>query len=266
MYNYFIKLLKAPTAKEIHRLQLVLHLLALFCLFYSPILFFIGLFYGWIIANLGGSLIGHRYVSHNQFQIKSNFVKGFFYTLYNLNLIGSAVNYANIHILHHQNSDDLEEDPTTWKRPGLLKCHLSLYEYNFNGKIKLRYYKQLMKDPFNKFFHQYYYLPVFILSLITLIFGLEYFLGLVAVPAMACFHIAQLQVSILHYDLPGSYRTDKSSEAYNIPWLKFILMGEELHNNHHAYPNSANRQLAKGGKEFDPIFTYVIKPFFRFNT
>jgi fatty-acid desaturase len=261
----FKRQLKAPSTNEIHLLQLVMHVLSLLCLIFFPKTFFIGVIWGWFIANLGGGLIGHRYVSHRQFEISSPYIKAILYIFYNLNLIGSAVNYANIHILHHNFSDDIEKDPTTWKRPGLLKCHFSFYEFDFKGKIKLRYFKKLMSDKYNRFFHEYYYLPVLLLTFITLLIKFEYFLGFVAVPAVVAFHIAQLQVSILHYPIRGSFRPDKTTEAYNIPWMKFLLLGEELHNNHHADPNNPNRNLNNKWRELDPLFAFIIKPFFKIN-
>ena len=257
-----LKLLKAPNEREIRIVQLICHLLFFYSLFTQPWLWMGGVLWGWLIAGFGGVLIGHRYVAHKQFLFPNNMVKGFFYFLYNLNTIGSGVNYASIHWLHHKHSDDIEKDPTTWKRTGLLATHFTFYGYSFAGKLNIKLYKALMKDPMNRFFHRYYYLPHILVALIGFAFGgLPLVIAFVAVPSVVSFHIAQLQVGVLHVDLPLSYRNYPTLEAYNIPWLKPLLYGEELHNNHHANPNSPNR--SEHESEFDPLYRFLIKPFFR---
>ncbi len=265
VFKFWQKLLGAPKEKEIRIIQFVAHLLLVYSVIRFPILTFYGFLWGWLISGLGGVLIGHRYAAHKQFEFPNNFIKYFFYTLYNLNTIGSAVNYANIHWLHHQYSDDLEKDPTTWKRTGIIATHFTFYGFNFSGKFKIRRYKTLMKDSANRFFHNYYFAPHLVFGIILLFFGYQYFLAFLVVPAVICFHIAQFQVGILHVNLPGAFRKYKHMEAYNIPWLKPLLFGEELHNNHHANPNDVNRGEGDGIAQFDPLYRLVIKPFFRVN-
>jgi fatty-acid desaturase len=257
------KWLKAPDAKEIRTVQFFAHLLSAYSFFYHPHLSLVGVAWGWLIAGLGGVLIGHRYVAHKQFEFPNPFFKYFFYYLYNLNTIGSAVNYANIHWLHHKHSDDINLDPTTWKRTGIVSTHFTFYNFTFTGKINLRQYKSLIKDSTNRFFHDYYYLPHIITLILLLPLGAPYVIVFLAIPAIVSFHIAQLQVGILHLNLPGSYRKDQTLEAYNIPWLKPLLFGEELHNNHHSQPNEADRGQDASISEYDPLYRLVIRPLFR---
>jgi fatty-acid desaturase len=216
-----------------------------------------------LISGLGGVLVGHRYAAHRQFEFPSRWLEYFFYILYNLNTIGSAVNYANIHWLHHQHSDDYDKDPTNPKRNGILQTHFTLYKYDFAGKLNLRQFKNLMRRPSHKFFHKYYYLPHLVLALALLPFGFEFLLAFIAVPAVVAFHIAQVQVGILHLRLPGAYNVDETQHAFNIPWLKILLFGEELHSNHHKEPNNANRGIKKNWAEFDPLYHLLIRPFFK---
>lgn len=40
------------------------------------------------------------------------------------------------------------------------------------------------------------------------------------------------------------------TQGYNVPFISLLTMGESLHNNHHAFPESSKFSLQKG--EFDP--------------
>ena len=122
-----------------------------------------------------------------------------------------------------------------------------------------------MKDKTHRFFHNYYYLIHIITGAVLFLFGIEYFLAFLIVPAVVSFHIAQIQVGLLHLKLPGSFRNYSNLESYNIPWLKPLLLGEELHNNHHANPSHVNRGEHYGIKEYDPLYQLIIKPFFKYN-
>jgi len=260
------KILGAPGSRQLKILVGLTHLIFLLSvIFYwdHPFLY-IGIAWGWLIAGLGGCLIGHRYVSHRQFQIQNQFVLGALYWIYNLNLIGSAVNYANMHALHHSYSDIPGQDPTAWQNSGLLKTHFTFYNYDFKGRFSLRLYRTLMRDKFNRFFHNYYYLPILLTSLTALaLFGWMGVALFICVPAVVAFHIAQLQVSVLHYHLPLSYRNFDDNYAYNIPWLKLLLWGEELHNNHHAAPTMPDRSTQRNWREFDPLYSLVINKLFK---
>ena len=254
-----------PKGNQIRYIQLIFHILFIYTFISFPVQTLYGLIWGWFISIFGGILVGHRYVAHSQFEFPNKIIKYFFYFLYNLNTIGSAVNYANIHYLHHKFSDDIEKDPTTYKRTGVLFTYFTFYGFNFSRKINVNQYKLLMKDLSNRFFHNYYYLPHLILSILLLICGIQYFLLFLVVPAVLSFHIAQIQVSLLHLRLPMAFKNYNNSEAYNIPWLKLILFGEELHNNHHANPKNPNRGVRHGISEYDPLYRLIIKPFFRCN-
>ena len=54
-------------------------------------------------------------------------------------------------------------------------------------------------------------------------------------------HVTWSVNSICHYY--GSQPFESRDEARNNPWLAILSLGESWHNNHHAFPNSADNQL-----------------------
>ena len=54
----------------------------------------------------------------------------------------------------------------------------------------------------------------------------------------------------MHYEVQGA-----SVQGHNIPFCALITMGESLHNNHHAFPNSAKFGIAAG--EWDPGWWFL---------
>ena len=60
--------------------------------------------------------------------------------------------------------------------------------------------------------------------------------------------------------LPGSYRNHNTLDnSYNNTVVNWYLLGEGLHNNHHAEPGNYNQAHAPG--EFD-LGAWIIKKFF----
>ena len=89
-------------------------------------------------------------------------------------------------------------------------------------------------------------------------FGLVGFAYAFAVPTMVSWNGMQLVNSATHmigerkYDVAGSL----NCEAHNIWWLWPLLLGENNHNNHHAFPHCARQGFEWW--EIDPIY-YLLK-------
>jgi fatty-acid desaturase len=259
--------IKSPSNRDVQILQLILHLSIIGSLFYidNVILmygFFIGLLYSWFGANL----TAHRWLTHKYIEVKSTVVKILLHYILTLNIIGSGVVYANVHWQHHQHTDDVDLDPHTPYRNGVLKTYLRMngdYQFVFNRRL----FKKMMSDPISAFFHRYYFLIIAATIIILYSISIEALLMFFAIPAAVCFHLAQFQAVLTHTKLIGAtqnYDRNGAEHSYNIWWLKPFLFGEVLHNNHHGNPGSPDSGKQGSWKEFDPLYHLVIKPFFSY--
>ena len=245
--------LKAPSQKIVVGIQWIFVLLFVFYLFFfdiNPWIIFVGWFLGWF----GGIIIPHRWYSHNYFVINKNYIKILFHTIYNLTLIGSIISYKYQHALHHKFNDDVNADPHTPFRTGFWNTTFGLYDNVWKHDRKL-WIRLLRECKISKWFHENYFL-IPILLIITLgLIDIELLLFYTASVTIS-WQLIQLKIATLHWKVWGAYK-NYDCGGYNIWWLKPILMGDEMHNNHH-YSSKPNKNYKNNWKEFDPSF-YVCK-------
>lgn len=166
--------------------------------------------------------------------------------------------WVAIHRKHHAKCET-EEDPHSPRHYGietLLLCGTELYKKESCNKATIeRYSAGTPKDWIeNNLYSKYSWLGILItMSLNILLFG---FIGLTVwavqmawIPFLACGVINGLG----HYIGKKPYTVNDDST--NILPLGLLIGGEELHNNHHAYPSSA--KLAHRSFEFDIGWLYI---------
>lgn len=202
---------------------------------------------------VGVSVTYHRYLTHHSFKMHPvlSYIGRFFAAMSGT---GSPIMWVLTHRMHHVNSDK-EFDP----HPPKKILHTLFGKYT---KVDTNSMSTLVRDPFNKFLHQYYFAILSMYGVFWALFGIEFFYYgfvfpiFVAVIASNLLNVLGHSVDLLGY---RSYNTsDKSS---NNIIMGFIGFGEGWHNNHHRFPGSANFGLKKFELDLGYIFIKIWKPF-----
>lgn len=193
---------------------------------------------GWITSNLVHNLYMHRIFTHRHFVIH-DWVHGVLMFIFSLLNLGSAAVYAATHSKHHAFSGG-EGDPHDPKSLGLVKSMCSLWDKNYTPERKILHF--LLKTPRTKFYHDHH----FKFAVISSIFS--------PILIIMSHWLSKIVIVLVHNSRFGYGNNKKDDTSRNIWWLKFIIWGEELHNNHHNYVAIANHNIKKNWKEFDLLF------------
>jgi fatty-acid desaturase len=216
------------------------------CLFFWQILAHLGLatmllhgnFGQWLVllvvyfftGCIGMTMTYHRLIAHRSW-CPPKVIEHAGALVATLGLTGSAISWVAIHRKHHKFADT-EKDPHSPRFKGFIYCQwLSMFEV-----VELRYVTDLIKDPFYRFQHKYYFIICLAYSL-GLFILLEPFAVVYAFLAPACvlWNAGSSIITISH--LFGSKEHNIKSNAGNIWILGLLVWGEGWHNNHHANPS-----------------------------
>lgn len=166
--------------------------------------------------------------------------------------------WVSVHRKHHAKCET-EQDPHSPVKKGVLNVlFLGVYHYKkeaANPATISRYSHGCPKDKLEQFFFKYSWLGLVILLGINLML-------FPVVPAIVCYVLQLIWIPFWAAGVINSlahtfgYRNSDTPDASaNIsPW-GIIIGGEELHNNHHAYPTSA--KLSMRAFEFDIGWCYI---------
>jgi stearoyl-CoA desaturase (delta-9 desaturase) len=234
----------------VRTLQIVAHLLFFLSIYYWNSSYWLLSIFLYYFAGILGINIGyHRLLAHRSFRTYKILERGLS-LLGSLAAMGSPLALVAIHRQHHRFSDT-ELDPHSPHRVGILRSWLGFW-----GKIEISSMttKDLRKDNFQKFLHNYYlqiniaYILVLgIIDPLLIIFAW-------AVPAVLIFHSAGAFDVIAHIQ---GYRTYETKDQSRNSWIaNIITMGEGWHNNHHAKPYAW--QQGEKWWELDPP-SWIIK-------
>lgn len=209
----------------------------------------------WLIHGIGSGIGAHRYFTHRTFKTNKfwEIIMSFFFTL---SCTGSVIGYVLMHQKHHANSDN-EKDPHSPTENGLLKTWIGLYDEK-NLQFSPKRYKQLMQNKIMNFFHSYYFLLLILFNIILFLINPMLNIFLFAIPAIMQFHANAMLIVLAHIDGFGYRNFDVKDKSNNVWYLKPLLLGEELHNNHHYKPSSVTMNMTNKWYEFDPLY-YIIK-------
>tara|TARA_B100002019_G_scaffold263965_1_gene252394 strand:- start:3324 stop:4124 length:801 start_codon:yes stop_codon:yes gene_type:complete len=249
-----------PTHRKVKSLQWFLHLAIIPAIYYSTSTYWLMvLLTFWLMHGIGSGIGVHRYYVHNTFSTNKfwQIIFSFFFTI---SSTGSTVGYILMHLKHHANADT-DKDPHNPK-DRFFKTWWGVYDETklvFGAKK----YIQLLKDPINRFFHNYYFGIILVYVITLIIIDPILFVYLYAIPAIMQFHVNAILIALVHTPkyakmVGGERRIETIDKSWNIPWLKPLLLGEEMHNNHHAQPHKATVSIEKSLKDFDPLY-YIIK-------
>jgi stearoyl-CoA desaturase (delta-9 desaturase) len=211
-----------------------------------------------LISKVGGSIGLHRFYSHASFKMKK--YKHYFVSLMaTLCTSGSILQFSTIHRYHHKNSD--KNDLHSPHEIGLWKSFWHLYEKD-PKTISPLIIKDLLKDKWLIFLHNYYFLVIAIY--IT-------FLGLVdpyliffcyLLPSGFSWWTSGITSTLSHNKLWGYRNFETTDNTNNSTLVNILTLGEGLHNNHHYKPNYYNNAFTKNKYEWD-INAFIIEKFLK---
>jgi len=205
----------------------------------------------WVVYNIGVSGGFHRLFSHKQFKV--GYAGKFFFLLTgSLAGIGSCISWVGQHRLHHASSDVKGKDPY-YPHDGIIKSWI-FGPWDIN--ISPLSVKDLLRDPWQLFFHNHYFKIQFAWILLLFAINPLLVLWIWALPSAGTF--ASLQVVGVLGHLIGKQDYDTKDKSLNSDFLNIFTFGESYQNTHHHKP----MQLILGkydiiGKIINKVFNRV---------
>jgi len=196
-----------------------------------------------LLGPVGIGLVLHRLLTHRTFTTYKwlENLLSFFSVFCTL---GPTITWVGLHRYHHANSDT-ELDPHSPK-------HGKFRAWTGIGwtipQIPLRYVKDLMKNPFQRFILDHYFKILILTILLVTMINPILVLFLYFLPCALAFHGVNA-INVFGHTLGyRNYNTDDNS-TNNL--IVHALTWDGLHNNHHASPGDWNNKMHWW--EFDPL-------------
>jgi stearoyl-CoA desaturase (delta-9 desaturase) len=220
----------------------------------------------YVLTGLGVTVGFHRHLTHRSFKT-SRPVRGLLAILGSVAIEGPVISWVADHRKHHTYSDQ-EGDPHSphvghgggfrGALKGLAHAHVGwLFIHTQRGNRK-RYAPDLIDDPVVSFVDRTFL--VWALGGFAIAFGLGYAIGGTldaaltgllwgaGVRMLVVHHVTYSINSLCHFF--GRQRFPTDDESRNLFWLALPTFGESWHNNHHAFPTSAEHGMRPW--EIDP--------------
>src|SRR6476646_6000694 len=217
------------------------------------------LFICYLLTGFGITVGFHRLFTHRAFKT-SNAVRAILAVLGSMAIEGPVISWVADHRKHHVFSD-VEGDPHSphvdfghglkGALRGLFHAHVGWLFIHTQRGNKERYAPDLMRDPLIRWVDRTFVLWVFVGLLVPFLLGwliggtIEAALtGLLlggAVRMLAVHHVTYSINSLCHFF--GRQEFDTGDQSRNLAWLAPLSLGEAWHNNHHAFPTSAQHGL-----------------------
>ena len=216
---------------------------------------------GYVLTGTGITVGFHRLFTHRSFKTPVP-VRALFAVLGSAAVEGPIIEWVSNHRMHHRFSDR-HGDPHSphidhgggWRGAfsGLLHAHVGWILHAKDSASPRRYAPDLLADPVVRWIDRTFVL--WVLAGLAAPFGLGVALsgnvagGLTALlwgggVRILLLHHATFSVnSLCHYF--GRRRFETGDESRNLAWLALPTFGEAWHNNHHAFPTSANHGLTR---------------------
>ncbi|MEA2361205.1 MAG: hypothetical protein QOD71_350 [Thermoleophilaceae bacterium] len=220
----------------------------------------------YVLTGLGVTVGFHRHLTHRSFKT-SRPLRGLLAILGSVAIEGPVISWVADHRKHHTYSDQ-EGDPHSphvghgggfrGALKGLAHAHVGwLFIHTQRGNRK-RYAPDLIDDPVVSFVDRTFL--VWALGGFAIAFGLGYAIGGTldaaltgllwgaGVRMLVVHHVTYSINSLCHFF--GRQRFPTGDESRNLFWLALPTFGESWHNNHHAFPTSAEHGMRRW--EIDP--------------
>jgi stearoyl-CoA desaturase (delta-9 desaturase) len=226
----------------------------------------------YVLTGFGVTAGFHRLLTHRAFKTKP-WLRGALAILGSAAIEGPVISWVADHRKHHAFSDR-EGDPHSphvdhghgWRGAvrGLVHAHVGWLFIHTHRARRARYAPDLIADPVVSWVDRTFLL--WALGGLVAAFGLGWLFGgrlrdgltgLLwggAVRMLVLHHVTYSINSLCHFF--GRKRFATGDESRNLAWLAPLSLGEAWHNNHHAFPTSAEHGL--GRREIDPS-AYLIR-------
>lgn len=198
----------------------------------------------WLAGSIGIGVGYHRLFTHRGFKT-SRWFERVLAVAGSLAMQSGPLTWVTTHRIHHAFTET-DRDPhspihgTYWSHIGWIFRGTA---QNHSMAVKQRYSPDLMKDPFQIWLDNYYWVPVLISGIILFaIGGISMVLWGIFLRTIFGWHCTWLVNSATH--LWGSRRFETRDTSRNNGLIAALSWGEGWHNNHHAQPRSARHGLA----------------------
>jgi stearoyl-CoA desaturase (delta-9 desaturase) len=220
----------------------------------------------YLATGLGVTVGFHRHLTHRSFKT-SRPIRAALAVLGSAAIEGPVISWVADHRKHHTFSDR-EGDPHSphvghgggfrGALKGLFHAHVGWLFIHTQRGARKRYARDLLADPVVSFVDRHFL--AWALGGLALAFALGYaiggsfYAGLTGllwgggVRMLVVHHVTYSINSLCHFF--GRRRFDTDDESRNLLWLSLFSFGESWHNNHHAFPTSAEHGLRRW--EIDP--------------
>ncbi len=220
----------------------------------------------YLATGLGITVGFHRYFTHRSFKT-SKPMRATLAVLGSAAIEGPVISWVADHRKHHTFADQ-EGDPHSphvdhgvgWRGAfkGLIHAHVGWLFIHTQRGLRRRYARDLVDDPIVNYVDRKFFfwaigglVVAFALGWAiggSLYAGLTGLLWGGAVRMLVVHHVTFSINSLCHFF--GRRRFETDDESRNLLWLAPFSFGESWHNNHHAFPTSAEHGMRKW--EIDP--------------
>jgi stearoyl-CoA desaturase (delta-9 desaturase) len=220
----------------------------------------------YVLTGFGVTVGFHRHLTHRSFAT-GRVLRGILAALGSAAIEGPVISWVADHRKHHAYSDE-QGDPHSphvghggglrGTLKGLLHAHVAWLFVHTERGSKQRFAPDLMGDPVIRFVDRTFF--IWAIVGLAIPFGLGVALGGTVVAGLTgllwgggvrvflIHHVTYSVNSLCH--VFGRQPFNTKDESRNLSWLALPTLGEAWHNNHHAFPTSAEHGLRR--RQIDP--------------
>ena len=229
----------------------------------------------YLATGLGVTVGFHRYFTHRSFKT-SKPVRATLAVLGSIAIEGPIISWVADHRKHHTFSDQ-HGDPHSphvdhgvglrGALRGLAHAHVGWLFIHTQRGLRRRYARDLIEDPITNFVDRtfvYWALGGLLLAFAlgfaiggSLYAGLTGLLWGGAVRLLVVHHVTYSINSLCHFF--GRRRFETEDESRNLFWLAPFTFGESWHNNHHAFPTSAEHGMRRWELDVSALVIRVLE-------